>query len=155
MSRIVRWNPVREMVAMQSALDRLFDEAWRGASANNPEGINSFNLPLDLHESDDAYTIVTEIPGVSVENINIRLDDNTLLIDAEIPEQTIEKEGTRTLVKERRYGKFSRQIRLPYEVNADAVEASFENGVLHLHLPKVPAVQPKQIAVKAIKPSQN
>jgi HSP20 family protein len=72
-----------------------------------------------------------------------------LSIEGEIPEEeVIEKDGERVIMKERHYGKFSRRVRLPQTVNADKVEASYQDGVLRLTLPKSEEAQPKRIPVK-------
>jgi HSP20 family protein len=147
MNKLVRWNPVREMAAMQSALDRLFDETWRPLF--DDERLRGFALAIDVHEDDKGYTVTTDLPGVEPENINVHLDGEYLVVEAEIPEQVIEKKEARTLIKERCYGKFSRRVQLPQPVEADKVEAAFENGVLTLTLPKSPEVQPKMITVKS------
>ena len=150
MANITRWNPMREMVAMQNALDHMFDDTWRSWSGMD-ESVMGGNLALDVQEDDNNYTVTTALPGVEVEHINIRLHNDMLTIEGEIPEKEVEKEGKRSLLKERYYGRFSRSIRLPQPVNRDTVDASFENGVLTLTLPKSPEAQPKLIPVKAYK----
>ncbi len=150
MANIVRWNPIREMAAMQNALDRMFDESWGRWSGVDGDAIGEGSLALDVDENDNHYTVTTALPGVSAENINVRIHNDMLTIEGEIPEQTREKkDGDRSLLKERYYGRFSRSIRLPQPVNRDKVEASFDNGVLTLTLPKSPEAQPKVIPVKA------
>jgi HSP20 family protein len=148
-NNITRWNPLREMAAMQNALDRIFDDTWRGWQPVFGEGRNALNnLSLDVQENDGEYTVTTELPGVKAENIDVRLQNDMLTIEGEIPERTIEKEGTRWLMKERYYGRFSRTIRLPQPVKREKVDAHFENGVLTLTLPKAEEAQPKLIPVK-------
>lgn len=146
MSNITRWNPLREMAAMQSAMDRLFEDAWRPVLENREFPLN--NLSLDIHETDQAYTVTTEMPGVQAENINVRIDGEFLVIEGEIPEQVVQEEGARAILKERRYGRFSRRVRLPLPVDNEKVDATYDNGVLTLLLPKAEAVQPKQIPVR-------
>lgn len=146
-NNITRWNPLREMAAMQSAMDRLFEETWRPLLDNRSTGINS--LALDVDENDNAYTVTTEMPGVKPENIHVKLDGDYLMIEGEIPAQETTEEGTRSLMRERRYGRFTRSIRLPLAVESDKVEATYEDGVLKLTLPKSEVAQPKQIPVKA------
>ncbi|TVR22795.1 MAG: Hsp20/alpha crystallin family protein [Anaerolineaceae bacterium] len=141
MSTIVRWNPFREMAALQSAMDRMFDETWR-----NTGGVIGNSIPMDVNESDTAYTITAEMPGVNADNININLHDGLLTISAEIFAPEV-GENERTLVQERVYGKFSRSVRLPNTVDIDSANASFDDGVLTLVLPKTPEVQPRQIPV--------
>ncbi len=154
MNSLVRWNPLREMAAMQNMMDRFFDE-WRpGTLLDDVQRVGFNRLAVDMDEDDKQYTITTELPGVKSENINVRYEGDMLLIDAEIPETVTEHKGNgngekRTLVKERRYGRFSRRIQLPSHVNFDKVEATFENGVLTLVVPKAAETQPRAIKVKA------
>ena len=149
---ITRWNPFRELAAMQSAMDRLFDD-WRPYME---EGRVVGNLlAIDAHEDEKSYIITTELPGVKSENINIRQEGEYLLIDAEIPETTVEREGQRSLIKERRYGRFTRRLRLPQNVDFAKSEANYEDGVLTLTLPKAEQPQPKVIQVKSKAPNGN
>lgn len=146
MSRLIRVNPWREMVTMQNALDRMFDEVWR---PNEGAVMSNYSLAIDVDETDAAYTIHADLPGIQEDNIQIRLENDYLTIEAEIPEQVVEKKEAKALIRERRYGKFMRRIQLPQPIDGEQVVAEFENGVLSLTLPKVPEVQPKLIAVKA------
>jgi HSP20 family protein len=123
------------MVAMQNMMDRMFNEVWQPVYQQNAEsGANM--LALDVDETDNAYTVTTAMPGVNPEHIQVKLEGNTLFIHGEIPQQTVQREGQRSLMRERTYGTFSRRIQLPQPVNREAVEASYENGVLTLTLPK-------------------
>src|SRR5215213_2811389 len=149
MTTLVRWNPVREMAAMQSALDQLFDNAARGT--RNIADVGA--LALDVHESDQNYTISAALPGVNADAVNISFHDNVLTIAGEIPQAT--PENSKALMLERGYGKFQRSIRLPQPVDTSAVEANIENGVLTLTLPKTAEAQPRQIPVKTVFHSNN
>ncbi|HEX2621747.1 MAG TPA: Hsp20/alpha crystallin family protein [Phototrophicaceae bacterium] len=148
MANIIRWNPVREMAAMQSLMDRMFDDTWR--SVRPFAEVEGSTLALDVHEDKETYVVTTSLPGVSADNIQINLHDDILTIEAEIPQKKVEQEGTRALVQERVYGKYSRQIRLPQAVNSDKVEAQYEDGVLTLTLPKADHVLPRSIPVKRL-----
>ena len=149
MTTVVRWNPVREMAAMQNALDQLFENNWRGT--HNSADIGA--LALDVHETDQNYTVSAAVPGVSADAVNISFHDSVLTISGEIPQAT--QENARALMLERGYGKFQRSIRLPQPVDTSAVEANIENGVLTLTLPKTPEAQPRQIPVKTVFHSNN
>lgn len=144
--RIVRINPLRDMVEMQRALDRFFDEAWNAKSNGNGNG---FALPLDVIEHNNHYFVRADLPGVTEENIEISLDGDVLHIAADIPGTVIddEAEDLRLLMNERRSGRYSRSLTLSKAVDADKVEALYENGVLTLSLPFVPEVQPRQISI--------
>jgi len=148
MTTVVRWNPVREMAAMQSALDQLFENNWHGT-----RGADIGALALDVHETDQNYTISAAVPGVSADAVSISFHDSVLTIAGEIPQTTLE--NSKALMLERGYGKFQRSIRLPQPVDTSAVEANIENGVLTLTLPKTPEAQPRQIPVKTVFHSNN
>lgn len=142
MNTIVRWNPIREMAAMQSAIDRLFENTWRDVQPN----LNGNFLAFDVHETDSAYTVVTPLPGMNSDHIHLSLHDGVLTVGGELPAPQVD-ENTRILMQERPYGKFSRSISLPRPVDADNVQAHFENGILTLTLPIVPNAQPRTIAI--------
>jgi HSP20 family protein len=145
MTTIVRWNPFREMAAMQGALDRMFDQSWRTA-------LPTFNggnmLAFDAFETDAAYTVTVALPGVNADQINVRLHDGTLTVSADVPQPAV-PENAHLLLQERPFGQFSRSIALPQPVNADQVEAAYEDGILTLTLPKSPEAQPKMISIKS------
>jgi HSP20 family protein len=146
MTTIVRWNPFREMAAMQSALDRMFEDTWRTAwptwnNATNP-------LSFDVYETDKDYTAVVSLPGIAADKINVRLEEGVLTVSGEVPQFEL-PENARYLLQERPFGQFSRSFRLPQAIDSEHVEAAYENGVLTLTLPKAPEAQPKFIPVKA------
>src|SRR5215213_8829252 len=104
---------------------------------------------LDVHETDNSYIVTTEIPGAKPDNIQVRVDGDMLMIDAEVSEETERNEQGRPLLKERRYGHYSRRLRLPQHVNHENVDASYQDGLLTLTLPKAENAQPKTIQVKS------
>lgn len=144
MTMMIRWNPLRELAAMQSAMDRMFEETWRGARANVAE----LALPIDVYETETGYQVTASLPGLASDQVNISLHDNVLTISGELPASP-HQENARALLVERSSGRFSRSIRLPEPVAADQVEAALENGVLHLTLPKTPEAQPRLIPVRS------
>ena len=146
MSTLIRWNPVRR----QNVMNRFFEESWRNWPAAYQNVENRHALALDVREDDQAYSIIASLPGVKAEDVNVRLHDGMLTIEAEIEEHNVE-EGERQLIKERHYGSFSRSLRLPDTVNQDEIEAGYENGVLTLVVPKAEEAQPKLIPVTVSK----
>jgi HSP20 family protein len=144
---LTRWSPVREMANMQRIMDRFFED-WRPYLDENGGSTGAHALALDVHEDDKNYTISTELPGVQPEHVQVRYEGDTLIIEGEIPMHTDEQQGKRTIMQERRYGRYSRRLRLPFDINFDGAEANFDNGVLTLTLPKAEAAQPKMIPIK-------
>jgi HSP20 family protein len=144
MSTYIRWNPFREMAAMQSALDRLFDDSFRSTWPATADNV----LAFDVLETNDNYVATVTLPGLTADDINIRFEDGTLTVSAEIPQPTVE-EGARVLMQERGFGQFSRSIRLPDSIDADHVEATYEDGVLTLTLPKAEEAKPRLIPIKS------
>ncbi len=142
MINVTRWNPLREMTAMQSSLDRLFDDSWRTVWP-----VNTANtLPLDLYETDKGYFVSVAAPGLNEDQFNIRFEDSVLTITADVPQPQIE--NAKVLIQERGSGHYSRSIVLPQSIDIDQAEAHYENGILALSLPKAPEAQPKRIEVK-------
>ncbi|MDX2137619.1 MAG: Hsp20/alpha crystallin family protein [Chloroflexota bacterium] len=145
MTTMIRWNPLREMVAMQNALERMNGEQWRTIRP----AAESFRLALDVYEQDDAYQVVASLPGVGADNIAVNWHDDVLTISAELPALTLEGENVRAHMNERTTGKFSRTLRFNRPVDANAVEATYVDGVLTLRLPKTAEAQPKVIPVRS------
>jgi HSP20 family protein len=102
---------------------------------------------LDISERKDAYLVTVELPGVKLDDLQITLDDGLLTIQGErhFAHDSSEQQYHRI---ERRYGAFRRSITLPAHVMADAVEASFEDGVLQIVVPKAEEAKPKRIQVR-------
>jgi HSP20 family protein len=143
MATIVRWNPFREMAASERALD----EAWR---VRRPTA-SAYALPIDLYETEQAFVLHANVPGLNPEQIQVHFEDGVLTINAEVAQPTSD-EKSHILVRERAYGRFARSIRLTDTVDTDNVEAVYHHGVLTLTLPKTPEAQPKQIPVKFSSP---
>lgn len=143
MTTRVRWNPTREMAAMQNIMDQWFENG-------RPTATN--NLPLDVYETDGGYVIYAALPGVNPEDIHVSVEDDVLSISGEVANPAFdEKDNVRTLAQERTTGKFARSVRVSTPVESDKIEAAYENGLIKLTLPKTPAAQPRQIPVKASK----
>lgn len=140
--------PFREMEELSNLMDRL----W-GSNMGSPvhrESPNSWNMPLDVFETGEAFVIEASLPGVKPEDIDISFSDNTLTIQCEVKPTEL-KEGEQYHLRERRFGKFSRSLTIPTRVNPDLIEAIYAAGVLSLQLPKAEEVKPKRITVQQAK----
>jgi HSP20 family protein len=146
MSNLVRWDPVRDMVSLREAMDRLFEDSFvRPRGVSTTEG--AARLALDVFEDDEEITVKASIAGVKPEDIDISVTGDVLTIKGETKAEEERQEGNYHL-RERRFGAFYRAINLPTLVKADKAEAEFENGILTLTLPKVEEVKPKAIQIK-------
>ena len=150
MTRLMRWNPTREMMTLRNEFDRLFEKFLDLPQLQENRGLD-WGLALDVAENDQAYTIKASVPGVSPDDIDITLSDNVLTIKGEFKEEK-DVEEEKYHLRERRFGSFGRSVTLPVAVNAEAVDANYDNGVLTLTVPKAEEVKPKRITIKANQP---
>ncbi len=139
MTTLVRWNSTRNLF---NEFDRLFN-----APAINGETPRTWGMPLDVVEHEDEYVVKASVPGIKPEDLDVSLEDNVLTIKGETANDN-EVTEERYHIRERRYGSFSRSLRFPVDINAEAIAATYENGVLTLTVPKAEEVKPRQIAIK-------
>jgi HSP20 family protein len=144
---LARWNPYRDMMTVRDEMNRVFNEFFgRGTSDEGTWYGGAWSPPVDIYETDQALVLKAELPGFSKDDISIELKENTLFIRGERKRQDEVSENNYHRM-ERVYGAFQRSFLLPTTVEQDKVQASYKDGVLELRLPKVPAAQPKRIAV--------
>jgi HSP20 family protein len=106
-----------------------------------------WNVALDVTEDENEFVVKASLPGINPEDIDVTFDDDRLTIKGEIKSDE-EKEGTHYRLRERRYGSFSRSISLPRGIKAEDIQASYDAGILTLHLPKIEEIKPKRIEVQ-------
>lgn len=144
MARIILRDPYREMLSLRNTMDRLVDDSMYNRRWSwSPQE----NLALDVAETEEEYLVQASIPGINPDDLDITFTDKILTIKGEFKEEE-EKEDVHYHLRERRYGSFSRKLRLPNTIKSDAIEAKYEDGVLTLHLPKTDEVKPKRITVQ-------
>ena len=153
MSRIVRWDPFRDMLAMRTQMDRIMDEWLRESNGveNSENGQSAMRLALDVRVIDNHFTVKASIPGIKPEDLEISFNENTLMIQGESKEEHVD-ENERYHLRERRYGRFVRSVTLPVPVNSDEIDAQYDNGVLTLTLPKAEEIKPRKINVRSAQP---
>lgn len=147
MNSITRWDPFRDMVIMRNSMDRLFDSYFGTETQGWNQQVN-WSLALDVVEKEDEFVVKASLPGVKPEDVEVTFSENTLTIKGELQAEE-EKEDSRFHLRERRYGSFSRSLTLPRGIQGDAIEASYDAGVLTLRLPKREEIKPKRIAVQS------
>jgi HSP20 family protein len=144
---MMRWEPFKEMMTLRQAMDRLFEDSFVKAPRLWPDSLGG-DVLLDVYQTPNDVVVKASLPGIKPEEVDISITGDVLTIKGEHKEEKEVKEKD-YLVKEHRYGSFSRSISVPVSVKSDKAEATFENGVLTLTLPKAEEVKPKQIKVKA------
>jgi HSP20 family protein len=128
-------------------LGRLFDEVFDRSTLRNEDGDQLLVPVLDITEDDHGLAVTVELPGLAKEDVKLTIENGVLAISGEKKSAT-ESEGKTWHRMERRYGTFYRAITLPKGVTGEKAEASFENGVLKVALPKSESVKPKSIAIR-------
>jgi HSP20 family protein len=148
MTNLVRWEPLRDLISLREAMDRLFEESFLRPQGGWMAPVGAETLAVDMYETDDAIIVKSSIPDAKPEDLDISVTGDTLTIKGETKtEEEVRKENY--IRRERRYGSFYRALTIPIPIVADKAEAEFENGVLRLTLPKAEEVRPKGIKVKA------
>jgi HSP20 family protein len=140
---ITRWDPFREVVALQNRVNSLFRDLNEGDS---PLTTASFVPAVDVYEDEKAVILKLEVPGIEEKDLDVSVENNTLTVKGERKFEKEEKEENFHRI-ERRYGSFFRAFTLPTTVDTENVKASYNAGVLKLELNKKPEAQPKQIKV--------
>ena len=153
----------RPFVNLRREIDRLFDDfawgSWRLPSPRSLFDVEPFwrsemsfgKMPaVDFADTDKAYEITAELPGMDEKNVEVKLANGVLTIKGEKKEEKEEKRKDYHL-SERRYGSFQRSFTVPDGVDSEKIEATFKNGVLTVTLPKTPEAQKaeKKITIKA------
>ena len=138
------WNPWDDMLSLREAMNRLVEESYvRPAQGIATRG----NLALDLFEDGDNVEVTATLPGINPEDVEITVQGDVLMIKGQHKQEQERKQGNYHL-RERRTGSFYRAVQLPCLVQPDKAQADFNNGVLHLTLPKAEEVKPKTIPVR-------
>src|SRR5215213_146799 len=154
MATMTRWDPFQDLRDAQEEMAQMAQMSPRLAHAlglhSQPQGsatTTAWAPALDISERKDAYLVTVELPGVEAEDLDITLEDGLLTIQGErqFAHDSSEQQFHRV---ERRYGAFRRSITLPAQVQAEQIEASFDNGVLQIVVPKMEEATPKRIQIR-------
>lgn len=143
---LVKYNPLKELRTMQEQMNRLLNISWNHdiPGEDMKEGI--WQPSVDIYETADAIVIKAELPGVDQKDIDVRIEENTLILRGERKhEGEVKKENYHRI--ERYFGTFQRSFSLPATIDQENVAAICEKGVLTISLPKKEQIIPKQINV--------
>ena len=144
---LIRWEPARELNSLQSEMNRLFNTFFDAPGGTNGSAYARRWVPaMDLVETDDHFVLRADLPGLGEGDVSIELEDNVLTVSGERGSESDEsKEGYRRV--ERAHGSFSRSLTLPEGVDGDAIQASFDRGVLEVLIPKPEERKPRKVAI--------
>ena len=131
-------HPYGRMLAHRHMFNRMMNNEWPGESAR-------VAFPLDVKDTDEAYEVIAVLPGVSADDLNIQITNNTLTIQGELKVEYDEQ--ATYLLRERSAGRFMRSLQLPEAVDSAKVDASLKDGILTLRVPKAEEARPKTIKV--------
>jgi HSP20 family protein len=146
---LIRWEPVRELSTVQTEMNRLFNTFFDSRTPSHGAGravARRWTPALDVVETDEHFVLRADLPGLSENDVSIEFDDNVLTISGERKSEH-EHTGKGYYRVERSFGSFSRSLTLPEGVDADAVKATFENGVLEVRIPKPEQPKPRKVQI--------
>jgi HSP20 family protein len=132
---LVRSDPFRDV-------DRWFQQLW----ATQQNGPRSMAMPMDAYRKDDSFLLRLDLPGVNLSSVDLTVEDSVLTISAERPAPP-QTEGTESVIAERPYGEFSRQVVLGKQLDAENIQANYEDGVLTVVIPVAEKAKPRRIEV--------
>ncbi len=146
---LVRWRPLRDLMSIQEEMDRMLDRFFGPGLLEEMEVTTPtvWSPNVDIAETNDAFIVTAELPGLNKKDIHVTYKDGVLTIEGERKREKEEKEVNFYRV-ERYYGKFCRTFHLPAEVREDKIEANYKDGILTVHLPKAEKAKAKEIDIK-------
>ena len=147
---LIRWEPVRELNTIQTEMNRLFNTLFDTPTApGNGHGLSRRWIPaMDLTESEDAFVLRADLPGLTEKDVSIEFEDNVLTISGERKSEHEERKDGYYRV-ERASGSFSRSLTLPEGVEPDKIDANFDRGVLEVRIPKPEQRKPRKVTISA------
>jgi len=145
---IVKWDPFRNVAALQDRINRIFDESFsRTADLDDDISMSAWKPLVDIYETDEAIILKAELPGIKKEDVSVEVKDNVITLKGVRTEEKEIKEKN-YYRKERAFGTFSRAFNLQHRIQPDKIKARFKDGVLKIEIPKPEEEKPKQITVK-------
>jgi len=146
-----RWSPFGELASLHTAMDRLFGDYFASPLTTGGDEVSTptWYLPMDIVDQSSAYQIKAAVPGFAPEEVEVTYSDGMLHIAAKRTGTTTSQDGTGTyLRRELTFGNYSRSVQLPGDVRQEEIKANFDNGILTIEVPKVPAPRPVKIQIE-------
>lgn len=147
---IGRWDPLRDMIALHEAMNRLVNESF-GRPGTVAPAAPLLRIAVDVYETDAAVIILAALPGVAEEDVHLSATAEALTISAQARTDE-DLRSARPLLRERGAGAAERTIMLPPGLHTEAIEARLERGTLRIHLPKGEGLRRRQVPVRFAPP---
>ena len=149
---IIRWDPFGDIVTLREKMNRMFEDVFTGRTEEGRDLTASTWAPaVDIFETEKELVLTAEVPGIDEKDIEIKIEDNTLSLKGERKFEKETKEENYHRI-ERSYGSFFRAFALPNSIDPEKIQATHENGVLKITMPKRDELQPRK--VKILKPAR-
>jgi HSP20 family protein len=139
------WDPMRDLLTMRQTMDRLLDDRWMQPRTGQNGAPGTLFLPIDVYSNENEVVLLASMPGLKADDVEIVLQGDTVTIKGEY--KPLEG-NVQWAIQERPYGKFSRSLTLNVPVDMGKADATFEDGILRLILPKAESAKPRQIQIK-------
>lgn len=146
-NQVSRWEPARELSSLREEFERMFRQAFGGGGVEAASPAGAWSPALDVEETDDAFVLHVEMPGCKPEDLDVTLDEGVLTISGERRFYD-EKDADGFRRVERRFGRFHRAVRLPSRVDAERIEASYDDGILRVRVPKAEEAKPRRVEIR-------
>lgn len=143
---LVRWEPTREISSLQTEMNRLFSTFFDPATTAGPGTTARWVPPMDLVETDDAFVLKADLPGVAEHDVHVEVEGDVLTISGERRRERHEQKDGYVRF-ERAHGSFRRSVSLPEGIDPEHVEAAFDRGVLTVRIPKPEQRKPHKVEI--------
>ena len=143
---IIRWDPFRDMVTLKERMNRLFEDYYPARKEERDMVASTWAPAVDIYETENELVLSAELPGIEDEDIEIKVEDNTLTLKGQRKFEKETKEENYHRI-ERSYGSFMRSFTLPAYIDQDKIEAQHDQGVLKITMPKKMESKPRNVMV--------
>jgi HSP20 family protein len=143
---LVRWEPFEGLTSLRREMDRLFEDFFERGSPRSGE-LSGWAPSVEIADTKDAVVVKAQVPGISKDNLQVHVTDDSLTLKGEMKEEDKQEEKNYSR-REFRYGAFARTVALPTAVQADKATAHLKDGILEITVPKSDKAKVKQIAIQ-------
>jgi HSP20 family protein len=141
----------QDFVVLRDAMNQLLEDSFVPTRGSRGNGTMVRPLPLDVYATQDEAVVIAAVPGMSPQDLEVTIDQNVVTLSGTVPTaaESEQGKGATWYLHELWHGQFRRSVTLPFEVDAGQAEATFENGIVRIMLPKAERAKPHKIAIKS------